>query len=67
MAVENGLGICNGVAWIIFSKTNAGSEGIDNKTYATALAAFSSGAKVNIYDYHDQDNCQHAESIQLVK
>jgi len=64
--ISGGTGLCNTGVWVVFKLVNAGSEKIYDRAYAAALTALLAGSVVNIYDYHDTDNCSHAESIQIV-
>ena len=59
------VNMCEG-AWIIFPVSSGSTVEAHSRAYATALTAFSTGAKVNIYNYTDS-SCNYASFIELVK
>ena len=65
VVTSGGTGPCVGKT-IMFPADAAPNRDIFTRAYSAALTAFSTGAKVRIYNYHD-DSCLKASYITLKK
>jgi hypothetical protein len=68
--VEDALpgNVCPMNRWIKFPSTaNGTSKEAYARVYSTLLLAFSTGARVNIYDYEGKAGCDNAMSVQIVE
>lgn len=54
---------CNGR--VKFIATNAGTEGVFERSFSLAMSALVAGKKVEIYSYIDDTNCHSAVSINM--
>lgn len=62
--IEGGEGVCPNV--ITFPRSATSSNEIHKRAYATALTAFTTGAKIWVHNYQGSD-CNNAAYIRLIK
>lgn len=62
--IEGGEGVCSNN--INFPRSATSSNEIHKRAYATALAAFTTGAKIWVHNYQGTD-CNNAAYIRLLK
>lgn len=63
--LSDGSGTCAN-AYVKFPVADAGNADIHKRAYSTALAAFTTGLKVSVYNYHDT-TCMRASYIEVHK
>ena len=63
--VSGGTGNCKDTL-IKFRLVDSGSEGVFNKAYSTALAAFAAGYRIRVHNYHNT-SCENASYIEIYK
>lgn len=64
VATTGGTGSCTGGAQITFNQSDSPDADTFKRAYAALLMAFTTGAKVSIYNYQD-NTCNHASYVQL--